>query len=60
MTYIAEIHRDNLTTSRQDHNREAAYHSALGGPCEWAIGCDEADDRINCEASISDFLKRDV
>jgi len=60
MTYTAVTHGDDLATSDYDDLRDSGFHGVQDCPSEWAIGSDEAGDRIYCEASISDFLQRDV
>lgn len=60
MTYIAETHSDDLPDTGYDTLRESDYHGVQDTPTDWAIGSDEAGERIYCEAAISDFLQRDV
>jgi len=60
MTCTAETQMEDFTTSQDDGFRDSGFHGVQDCPSDWAIGSDEAGDRIYCEASISDFLQRDT
>ena len=60
MTRTAEILTDDLTDFGCGYVREYGFHGVQDCPDDWAVGSDEAGDRIYNHATISDYLQRDL
>ncbi|MCB1679228.1 MAG: hypothetical protein KDI16_11155 [Halioglobus sp.] len=59
MTYTAERYSDDFTDSGCGYIRDTALRRAENCPSDWAVGSDEAGERLYTCASISDYLQRD-
>ena len=60
MTYTAEVHSDDFTDSGYGCFGDSGFHGVQDCPSDWAVGSDEAGNRIYSEAVISEFLQRDI
>lgn len=55
MQYSTETYGDESGSYEQD----LGIHDSHSNPLDWAVGSDEAGERIYCEAALSDFLQQD-
>jgi hypothetical protein len=60
MTHTAEILTDDYTDFGYGFLSESGFHGVQDCPSDWAVGSDEAGDRIYSAAAISDYLQRDL
>ncbi|MCB1675211.1 MAG: hypothetical protein KDI01_02910 [Halioglobus sp.] len=59
MIRTQETHSEDFTDSGCGYIRDTGLRCADTCPSDWAVGSDEAGERIYTAASLTDYLQRD-